>query len=262
MVMFFKQSKKPTDGESSYEDSTQGSSHFTNYVRDENMQRLYSEEEVAEKVEAEIEEVKQEVASSLDVLKKDLMWIFKECPQDEADQSPPAPEPGAPSEGLPWPGEVKLPPSYPPRIPPCEPKEQKRTVPPSASKKIDPQPKSTSSQSTASSAPTAGTSSSNTSAQLDELVSILEKLHTDIMKRVENLEATIQDRSREIKIEALASHEKALEQAKKIGELLHITQMRDLELDKKKFDLVDDLEDRAIERAKKMKDVFNGLGNR
>jgi DNA-binding protein H-NS len=70
-----------------------------------------------------------------------------------------------------------------------------------------------------------------------------------VLNRVKELEDLVVTRSAEIRKEAKNSFEEAIEKAKKIKEVMHDSEMKNLELQMKHMEILDKVEEKALQRA-------------
>lgn len=91
------------------------------------------------------------------------------------------------------------------------------------------------------------------SSSLEELSQLIMDMNAGVMKRVNELEDLVVKRSAEIRSEAKTSFEEALEKAKRIKEVMHDSELKNLELQMKHMEILDAAEEKALQRAERMK---------
>lgn len=91
---------------------------------------------------------------------------------------------------------------------------------------------------------------------LQNAIESLNQMNSAVIKRVEELEEAIKERSEEIKTESKNAFNEAIERTRKIKQAMYEAELKDLELQKIAFSILDEAEDKVIEREKKMQDLF------
>lgn len=103
---------------------------------------------------------------------------------------------------------------------------------------------------------------------LNDLVKNIEEMNAAVLQRVSNLEDLVMKRSQEIKEESAGAfdrviertnklHELAIKRARDIKQAMYEAELKDLELQKVQLNILNDCEDQAIEREKKMQSIFD-----
>jgi len=90
---------------------------------------------------------------------------------------------------------------------------------------------------------------------LVELASLLEKVNTDVMAKVGELEVLVKQRSQEIRNAARLSIDDAIGFAKKMKEVMYEAELKNLDLQMRHMEILDNAEEKALNRALKMKDL-------
>ena len=154
-------------------------------------------------------------------------------PQDpfvdpQPDDAAPVVEPVPDSEVKP---DARPTPVWPPIMPP---------VPPPVSPIPDPDPVPEADQNT---------------EQLEGLSKLLEKINTDVMSKVGELEDLVKQRSADIRRAAKMSVDEAIDFARKMKDVMYESEMKNLELQMKHMEMLDTAEEKALSRTLKMKEL-------
>jgi hypothetical protein len=91
---------------------------------------------------------------------------------------------------------------------------------------------------------------------LTDFVKTLEGLNSDIMSRVNALEDAVINRSKEIKDEAKQAFDDAIERARKIKEVMHESELKNLEIQEKTMELFNKQEDRIASRGEQFSRLY------
>lgn len=91
--------------------------------------------------------------------------------------------------------------------------------------------------------------------QLEGLSKLLEKINTDVMSKVGELEDLVKQRSAEIRRAAKMSVDEAIDFARKMKDVMYESEMKNLELQMKHMEMLDTVEEKALNRALKMKEL-------
>lgn len=93
---------------------------------------------------------------------------------------------------------------------------------------------------------------------MEELAKGLEAMGKDILCKVDTLESQVTRRSDEIRKDVKNMHQDAVDFSRKIKDAMHDAALKDLEIQKMTMELIDQAEDKALERAVKSQGLFGG----
>lgn len=84
---------------------------------------------------------------------------------------------------------------------------------------------------------------------------LLENINESVMQKIKDLEDLVKTRSEEIRKHTKISFEEAIERARQMKQIMHDAEMKDLDVQMKHMEILDKAEERALERAMKMKSL-------
>lgn len=166
---------------------------------------------------------------------------------------PPQPDYKPPQVNVPK-AEIPMPKSPLPPIPPVSkpgtmhiPKEKVKIRIPNPPKKKEP----------TTSDDTDGGSFEKVRNSLTDFVKTLENLNSEIMSKVGALEDAVMKRSKEIKAEAKDAFDDAIDRARKIKDVMHESELKNLEIQEKTMELFNKQEEHMAERERSNQDLYH-----
>ena len=90
---------------------------------------------------------------------------------------------------------------------------------------------------------------------LSQMTNMIEQMNAAVMSRVDDLEASVQNRAKDIRESFYKSHLDVIDVGNRLKKSMYEAELMDLEIQKKTLAILDDTEDKSIERAAKIKSL-------
>ena len=95
----------------------------------------------------------------------------------------------------------------------------------------------------------------NVAQILEQMTGMIEQMNAAVMSRVDNLEAAVANRSKEIRESFYQSHLDVIDVSKKLKQAMYESELQDLDIQKRTLAILDATEDKSLERAAKIKSL-------